>query len=69
MPQNAPYPHPICNILQKVLGLFKIGLFRQSLNKSQVDANVGYWQVTAGFLKLNYWDFNLSKVLEAVKML
>jgi hypothetical protein len=27
------------------------------LNIPQIDANVGYWQVTAGFLKLNYWDF------------
>jgi hypothetical protein len=24
---------------------------------SHVDANVGYWQVTAGFLKLDYWDY------------
>jgi hypothetical protein len=30
--------------------------FSDTLNISQVDANVGYWQVTADFSKLNYWD-------------
>jgi len=33
--------------------LFSVKVVSFSI-KSQIDADVGYWQVTASFLKLNY---------------
>jgi len=41
----------------------QVARFSDILNISKVDAKLGYGQLTAGFLKLNFWDsIYISKV-------